>query len=86
MEACRPFYVLAIANDRHDYMTNVLLTLLDFHVHNKMVGFADFLAAWVVARRPGHGTSRPTMGRPLTVTATAKTARWPARRGHRGNP
>jgi hypothetical protein len=61
-EACRPFYVLAFADDQHDYMTNVLLTLLDFQMHNKMVEFADFLAAWAMARGPGHEASRPPRG------------------------
>lgn len=58
-EACRPFYVLAFADDQHDYMTNVLLTLLallDFQTHNKMVEFADFLAAWAMA---GDRVTRP---------------------------
>ena len=53
---------MAFADDQRDYMTNVLLTLLDFQMHNKMVEFADFLTAWAMARGPGHEASRPPRG------------------------
>ena len=32
MEACRPFYVLVLADDQHGYTTNVLLTVLDLQM------------------------------------------------------
>jgi hypothetical protein len=39
-EACQPFYVLAFAYDQHNWMTNVLLTVLSLQMHNKMIQFA----------------------------------------------
>lgn len=53
---------MAFAYDQYDYMTNVLLTVLDLQMHNKMVEFADFQNTSFTATRHSPGLSS-TMAR-----------------------